>query len=44
MQAASNVYDHRMSKAAAEESAVLDKNRIYENWEKVPLKHKIKTK
>lgn len=44
MQAAANVYDHRISKASAEENTVLDKNRIHESWEKVPLKHKIKTK
>lgn len=44
MQAAANVYDHRMTKASAEEYALLDKNRIYESWEKVPLNHKIKTK
>ncbi|KAJ8959039.1 hypothetical protein NQ318_022294 [Aromia moschata] len=34
----------RVSKAQADEHSVLNKNRIYETWEKVPLKHKIKTK
>ncbi|KAJ8983953.1 hypothetical protein NQ317_008655 [Molorchus minor] len=44
MKAAENVYEHRVAKSKAEEHSVLDKNRIYETWEKVPLKHKIKTK
>lgn len=44
MQAAENVMEHRIAKATAEEHALVDKNRIYESWEKVPLKHKIKTK
>lgn len=44
MKAAENVYDHRVAKASADEKSILDKNRIYESWEKVPLKHKIKTK
>ncbi|XP_018561108.1 dnaJ homolog subfamily C member 28 [Anoplophora glabripennis] len=44
MKAAENVYEHRVSKAQADDSSLLDKSRIYETWEKVPLKHKIKTK
>ncbi|KAJ8923317.1 hypothetical protein NQ315_001875 [Exocentrus adspersus] len=44
MKAAENVYEHRVAKAAADDKSLLDKNRIYETWEKVPLKHKIKTK
>ncbi|KAJ8949331.1 hypothetical protein NQ314_008251 [Rhamnusium bicolor] len=44
MKAAENVYEHRVAKATADDKSLLDKNRIYESWEKVPLKHKIKTK
>ncbi|XP_023018927.2 dnaJ homolog subfamily C member 28 [Leptinotarsa decemlineata] len=44
MKAAENVYDHRISKAVADEKSLFDKNKIYESWEKVPLNHKIKTK
>nr|CAI5870267.1 unnamed protein product [Callosobruchus analis] len=44
MHAAVNVMEHKIQKTAADEKSLLDKNRIHESWEKVPLNHKVKTK